>query len=161
MKKQLLNSVKLLVMLLLFIQTSSKAQSFSITPGTSTLCTMGGTWNQSGQYYLNCVLTSTVSGATYYTYTLSSGCSVFVIYPGSPTSTVGIWANSPGTHTVFCLAYASNTSSVLLGSSAQTILAIPGPTVSVSGPMQVCITIRPAAPAAIPGMVLRPGQSQL
>jgi hypothetical protein len=140
MERSLLNSAKtLLFALFIGPATVTTAQPwFTITPQSSTLCTVGSTLNSSSQHYLHCTLTGTVPGAGYYTYTMSPGCSVFFITQSNNSHTVGIWANSPGTHTVYGLAYASNTSSVLLAWVTQTIFASPGPSVTVSGPMNVC-----------------------
>ncbi|MCC6369532.1 MAG: T9SS type A sorting domain-containing protein [Bacteroidia bacterium] len=133
------NSMKqLLIICALFIGSFAKAQlGFSVTPGTSTICAVGGT-NSSASNIVSCVLTNTVSGATYYTFTFSPNCPIYNISWTGNTANVTMSAPSAGVYTVVGLAYASTSSSVVLSSSTQTILALAGPTVSVSGPANVC-----------------------
>jgi hypothetical protein len=141
MKKTLFNSLKLTAFVLLLsmpLVNNAQGISFSIAPQTVTFCTMPTNWNTSGNHSLMCQVTSTVGGASYYTYTVSSGLSLFYVSQPIPSQIVGVWANSPGTHTVTLLAYASNQSSVILASYSQTVLAIPGPSATVSGPMTSC-----------------------
>jgi hypothetical protein len=141
MKKTLQTSFRALFLSVLVgmaCTVQGQGLNFNITGQSNTICTVGTNLNSSSHVYLYCTITSTVPGASYYTFTLSSGMSLFVIQQNANTFTLGTWASSAGTHTVYGLAYASNSSSVLLGSAMQTVAALPGPSVSVSGAMQVC-----------------------
>ena len=131
MKKMLPTFKTLLLLSSLVFTLSTKAQTlgFSITPQTSTLCSTGN---------MVCILTNTVSGAGYYTYVLSSGGYLTGITWSGNSCTVSCGFNTPGVYTVTALAYASNSSSVVLGSATQTVLSLVSPVLSVSGPTLVC-----------------------
>lgn len=114
----------------------AQAFSFSVNPNY-TICS-GGTSNQNVPYYLNCVITNTVPGAGYYTFTLSPGCSIFSITQSNSSYTIGVWCSSAGIHTVTGIAYVSVNNPSVIASSNQTISVIPGPSVSIAAPISIC-----------------------
>lgn len=132
-----------LLFLILLIGHLSKAQfSFSLTPNSSTIC--AGNASNPATNIISCALTGTAPGATYYTFTITPGVSIFGIAWTGTASTLGStcnissWCSAPGIYTITGLAYASNTSSVLIASVTNTFLAVNGPTISVAGPSTIC-----------------------
>lgn len=114
----------------------SQAFSFSVNPNY-TICT-GGNSNQNVPYYLNCVITNTVPGAGYYTFTLSPGCSIFSIVQSNSSYTIGVWSSSAGIHTVTGIAYVSINNPSVIASMNQTIAVLAGPSVAISSPSTIC-----------------------
>lgn len=130
--KTTIKKIKVLsILFLLAFGKLSNAQtlSFSINPNNYTVCSTAG---------LYCTLTSTVSGAGYYTFVLSSGASISYIGWSGPNATVSASFSSPGVYTLTALAYASTSSSIVLASSSQTITSIASPTITISGPSTAC-----------------------
>lgn len=144
MNKSLLKRLSQLSVILLFgTSTLSHAQmNFSLTPSSNTVC--GGTPSNPITNPLGCVLTNTVSGATYYTYTLSSGNAITgITWTGSvgvigSTTNINALVGTTGVFTITGLAYASVSSSVILSSVTTTIMALAGPNIAVAGPGTVC-----------------------
>lgn len=130
--KTTIKKIKVLsILFLLAFGKLSTAQtlSFSINPNNYTVCSTAG---------LYCTLTSTVAGAGYYTFVLSSGASISYIGWSGPNATVSASFSSPGVYTLTALAYASTSSSIVLASSSQTITSIASPTITISGPSTAC-----------------------
>ncbi len=135
MKKNAL--VCLIAVLGLFhVNLNAQAYSFSINPNY-TICS-GGNSNVNIPYYLNCIITNTAPGAGYHTFTLSPGCSIFSITQSNNSYTIGLWCNAPGIHTVTGLAYVSINNPSIVATMNQTISVLPGPTVTINGPNNLC-----------------------